>query len=187
MNINRRPIRVAAFAGAIALLLQIAHTSADGRHQRNNPLEITFTKWVTPPPVVVLGTANIPEGRLLMAGSVDGDVPGGTFVGEVLQRQPSANPAFKAGIVRLEAIYEVHDANGDHQFTALIRGGTNQTTGAALLDGVVLAGRRTGAPVHVEFHTIPGIPGVVGCVGAPAGANCLVGTIYVGRAPKGDD
>ena len=187
MNINRRHIRVAAFAGATALLLQIAHTSADGRHQQDKPLEITFTKWITPPPVVVPGTANIPEARLLMAGLVDGDVPGGTYVGEVLQRQQSVNPALKAGIAKLEAIYEVHDANGDHNFTALIRGGTNQTTGAALLDGVVLAGQRTGAPVHVEFQTITGIPGVIGCVGAPAGATCFEGTIYVGPAPKGDD
>lgn len=187
MHINRRHIRVAAFAAAVALLVQIAHISADARHQRSNPLEITFTKWVTPPPVVVPGTANIPEGRLLMAGLVDGDVPGGTFVGEILQRQQSVNPALKAGIARLEAIYEVHNANGDHNFTALIRGGTDLTTGAARLDGVVLAGRRTGAPVHVEFQTITGIPGVIGCVGAPAGATCLEGTIHVGRVPKGDD
>ena len=187
MNINRRHIRVAAFAGAIALLLQIAYLSADGTHPRNKPLEITFTKWITPPPVVVNGTANIPEGRLFMMGLVDGDVPGGTYVGEVLQRQQTVNPALKAVIAKLDAIYEVHDANGDHQLTALIRGGSNQMTGAAILDGVVLAGRRTGAPVHVEFQTITGIPGVVGCVGAPAGATCFEGTIYVGRAPKGDD
>ena len=186
MTINRRHIRVAAFAGAIALLLQIAYLSADG-HQRNKPLEITFTKWITPPPVVVNGTAGIPEGRLYMAGLVDGDVPGGTYVGEVLHRQQSANPALKSVIAKLDAIYEVHDANGDHMLTALIRGGSNQITGAAILDGVVLAGRRTGAPVHVEFETIPGVPGVVGCAGAPAGANCFEGTIYVGRAPKGDD
>jgi hypothetical protein len=97
------------------------------------------------------------------------------------------NPALKAGITKLDAIYEVHDANGNHKLTALIRGGSSLTTGEALLDGFVLAGRRTGAPVHVEFHTIMGIPGVVGCVGAPVGATCLEGTMYVGRAPKGDD
>src|SRR5918993_929401 len=101
MNINRRHISVAAFACAIALLLQIAHLGAKGRHQPNNPLEITFTKWITPPPVVVNGTAGIPEGRLFMAGLVDGDVPGGAYVGEVLHRQQTANPALKAVIAKL--------------------------------------------------------------------------------------
>jgi hypothetical protein len=180
MNINRRHIRVAAFSSAIALLLQIAPVKAEGKHE----VEITFTKWVTGRVLVGDGLGfGIQEGRALMAGSTGGDIPG-TFVGEVLQRQPSANPNLKAGIIKLEAIYEVHDVNGDHVFTALIRGGTNQATGAALLDGVVLAGWRTGADVHVQFQTIPG---TTGCVGAPSGVTCFEGTIHIGRAPKGDD
>jgi hypothetical protein len=52
-------------------------------------------------------------------------------------------------------------------------------TGAALLDGVILAGWRTGAPVHVAFDTI-----TTGCFGAPAGKTCFVGTIHVGRVPR---
>ena len=82
MKINRRHIRVAPFSGAIALLLQIAPVSAEGKHDRNRPVEITFTKWITgPATAVVLG--GITEGRLLMAGLTGGDVPG-TFAGEVL-------------------------------------------------------------------------------------------------------
>jgi hypothetical protein len=180
MEINRRHIRVAAFSIAIALLLQMAPVSAEGKRDHNRPVEITFTKWVTGvvPATVFLG---IQEGRALMAGYTGGDIPG-TFVGEVLRRQPSANPELKAAIIKLEAIYEVHDVNGDHVFTALIRGGTNAATGAALLDGVVLAGWRTGAPVHVEFET------VVGCVGGPTPTTtCYEGTIRVGRVPKGND
>jgi len=178
MNINRRHIRVAACSSAIALLLQIAPVRAEEELDRNRPVEVTFTKWVTG--LVFVPVFGVSEGRALMAGSTGGAVPG-TFVGEVLQRQPSANPALKTGIIKLEAIYEVHDLNGDHVFTALIRGGTNAATGAALLDGIVLAGWRTGAPVHVEFETI------VGCEGAPTPATpCFVGTIHVGRAPKGD-
>jgi hypothetical protein len=177
MNIYRRHIRAAAFSSAIALLLQIAPVTAKNQ-DRNVPVEITFTKWVTG--LVFVPVFGVDEGRALMEGSTGGAVPGGIFVGEVLRRQPSANPALKAGIIKLEAIYEVHDVNGNHVFTALIRGGTDAATGAALLDGVVLAGWRTGAPVHVEFETI------VGCVGAPTPAtNCFVGTIHVGRAPKG--
>ena len=181
MKINRRHIRITAFSIAMALLLQIVPVSAERKQDRNRPVEVTFTKWVTGvvPANVFLG---ITEGRALMAGLTGGAVPGGTFVGEVLQRQASANTALKTGIIKLEAIYEVHDVNGDHVFTALIRGGTNAATGAALLDGVVLAGWRTGAAVHVEFETI------VGCVGAPTPTtNCFEGTIRVGRAPKGDD
>ena len=98
------------------------------------------------------------------------------YVGELLRRQASVNPALNA-VALLEAVYEFH--HGDEFFTALIRGGSNSVTGAAQLDGVVLAGWRTGASVHVEFDRIP-----TGCVGAPAGKTCFVGTIRVGRAPR---
>jgi hypothetical protein len=158
--------RVACVVGAIALLFHVAPVTAAGDDDPNRPVQTTFTKWVTTFP--------------LMEGFWAGDLAN-KFVGEVLQRQASANPAVN-GIVRLEAIYQFHF--GDQYLTALIRGGTNSVTGAARLDGVVLAGWRIGAPVHVEFDTIPGVPGVTGCVGAPEGKTCLVGTIHVGRAPR---
>jgi hypothetical protein len=177
---NRSHIRIAALSGTIALLLHVAPAMAGQHQDRNRPVEITFSKWITGP-VFVPDNFGITEGRALMQGLTGGDIPG-TFVGEVIQAQRSANPALKVRINKLEAIYEVHDVNGDHVFTALIRGGTNLATGAALLDGFVLAGWRTGAPVHVEFDT------VVGCEGAPtATTTCFVGTIHVGRAPKGDN
>jgi len=182
MNINRSHVRIAAFSIATALLLQIAPVLAERPSDHNKPVTVTFTKWVTEV-VSVPDYFGITEGRGLMKGFTGGDIPG-TFVGEVLQGQPSANPALKTGINKLEAIYEVHDLQGNHVFTALIRGGTNRATGAALLDGVVLAGWRTGAAVHVEFQTIPG---TTGCVGAPIGVTCFQGTIHVARAPKGDD
>ena len=162
MKNSRLLARAATFACAIALVLQVAPATAG--EQRDNdansrPIRITFTKWIA--------------GYPLMRGDTGGDVPG-VFVGEVLQLQDSVNPDLNP-IRRLEAIYEVQD--GDRSFTALIRGGANRVTGAAVLDGVVLAGWRTGAPVHVEFDTIPG------CYGTPAGNPCFVGTIDVGRAP----
>jgi hypothetical protein len=155
--------RVASFVGAIALFLQVSPAMAQDPSNINRPVEITFTKWVTTFP--------------LMEGFWGGDLAN-TFVGEVLQRQVSVNPALN-GIIRLEAIYEIHD--GNRSFTALIRGGTNNVTGAARLDGVVLAGWHTGAQVHVEFDTIPA---TTGCFGAPPGKTCFVGTIYVGRIPQ---
>jgi hypothetical protein len=114
-----------------------------------------------------------------MAGITGGDVPG-TFAGEVIQGQRAANPALKALITKLEAIYEVNDYSGGHVFTALIRGGSDPT-GVAVLDGVVVAGWRAGARVHVEFKTVKG------CAAAPTpDTTCFEGTIRVGRAPKGD-
>jgi hypothetical protein len=98
----------------------------------------------------------------------------------VLQLQQSTNPALN-GIVQIEAIHEVHDADGDRLFAALIRGGINAVTVAAVLDGVVLAGWRTGAPVHVEFQTFPGVPETFGCADASEVATCFEGTIHVGR------
>ena len=70
------------------------------------------------------------------------------------------------------------DKSGDQSFTALIRGGTSGVTGAAVLDGVVLTGWRTGADVHVEFQTTSN------CAGAPDARTCFQGTIRIGRAPK---
>jgi hypothetical protein len=163
MRTMRLHPRVACFVGAVALLVQISPATAEDLLDNNRPVDVAFTKWVTTSP--------------LMEGFWGGDLAN-KYVGEVLQRQVSVNPALNS-IVRLEAIYEIQ--NGDHSFTALIRGGTNNVTGAAQLDGVVLAGWRTGARVHVEFDTIPG---TTGCFGAPAGKTCFVGTIHVGRAPR---
>ena len=141
------------------------------------PVEITFTKWVT----MVLRTDPDYDvtRRFLMAGFTGGDVPG-DFVGEVLQRQVSNDGC----IIRLEAVYEVQA--GDRSFTALIRGGTGETksgeptsvSGAALLDGVILVGWRTGAKVHVAFQT------TTNCPRAPAGT-CFQGTITI--SPDSED
>jgi hypothetical protein len=163
MKTNRVHCRVACLVGAVAVLIQISPATAEEHPDDNRPVAIAFTKWVTTFP--------------LMEGFWGGDLAN-KFVGEIFQRQVSVNPALN-GIIRLEAIYEIQD--GDRSFTALIRGGTNNVTGAAQLDGVVLAGWRTGAPVHVEFDTIPG---TTSCFGAPAGKTCFVGTIHVGRAPR---
>jgi hypothetical protein len=161
MRTVRSHSRLAGFVGAMVLLFLFAPAMAAKPDDQNRPVEVPFTKWVTTYP--------------LMEGYWGGDLAN-KYVGEVLQRQVSVNPAM-ASIVRLEAVYEIQ--NGDHSFTALIRGGANNVTGAAQLDGVVLAGWRTGALVHVEFDTLP-----AGCPGAPAGNACFVGTIHVDRAPR---
>ena len=142
----------------------------------NRPVDVTFTKWVVPAPPL---PAPQPPFALL-AGVTGGDVVG-TFVGEVLWGQTSQN-----GHVRgLEAMYEVYAADEDKSFSALIRGGQNQA-GLGQLDGVILAGWRTGARVQVVFQRYPLADPACGDAGdAPPGTPvCFVGTIHVGRAPR---
>ena len=166
--------QIAALFGAIALLLQISPVMAKDNGDNNRPVEITFTKWVVtaPPP-----PAPQPPFGLLEGFAGDGLV--GSFVGEVLWRQASLN----GHVTGLEAMYEVVDVDGDRSFTALIRGGQN-AAGAALLEGVILAGWRSGARVQVVFQRYGAIAGMPSCEGAPVNKTCFEGTIYVGRPPR---
>ena len=175
MRTNRIHTPLAGFCCAIALLLQISPALA--QNQRNNdnkegPVTITFTKWAAPAPAA----PPTPFFGLFEGFSNDGLV--GSFVAELLWRQASLN----GHVAGLEALYEVVDPNGDRSFSALIRGGSN-AAGLGLLDGVILAGWRTGARVHVEFQRYLAIPGVPSCDGAPVNKNCFVGSIHVGLAP----
>lgn len=154
------------------------------RDRRPGPVEVTFTKWRT----AVLPPSGVAT-RSLFKGFVGGDLGAGDFVAEVLNRQASTPctafdppctpgitpPTITGSIAALHAIYEVQV--GEHSFTALIQGGTNGVTGAALLDGVILAGWRTGAKVHVAFQTM------TNCADAPAGP-CFQGVIRIERAPE---
>ena len=162
--------RFAWLVGAAALLIQIAPAQATDRKDHNRPVDITFTKWgVTAP------SPPAPQPPFgLFEGFFNDGLPG-SFVAEVLWRQLSLN----GHVNGLEALYEVVD--GDRSFSALIRGGSN-AAGAARLEGVILAGWRTGARVHVEFQRHLASEG--GCVGAPLGKTCFQGIIHVGRAPR---
>ena len=179
--------RAAWFVSAIMLLLPVSTALAQGNGNSNMPIDISFTKWRT----AVVPPSGVPS-RFLFKGIVGGELGDGDFVGEVLDRKVSTPcsaldppctpgvtpPTITGSIISLQAIYEVQV--GEHSFTALIQGGTNGVTGAALLDGVILAGWRTGAPVHVEFQTIPA---ATGCEHAPLNTTCFEGTIHVGRVP----
>jgi hypothetical protein len=164
--------RVAWFVGAVALLIQISPALATDKDHNNRPVDITFTKWIVtaPPPPA----PQPPFG--LLEGFADGG-PVGSFVGEVLWRQPSLN----GHVVGLTAMYEVVD--GDRSFTALIRGGQN-VAGAAHFDGVILAGWRAGARVEVVYQRYLAIAGMPSCEDAPLNKTCFVGIIHVGRAAR---
>lgn len=171
MSTTRIQSHVAPVAIALLLLFQVspvvAGQTGGAPDNDRGRVEVTYTKWITTPLPAPL--------PWLMLGFVN-DGPVGSFVGEVLERNVSTNPLITPGITKLEAIYEVVD--GDRSFTALVQGGTNNQTGAALLEGVILAGWRTGDRVHVEFQVM------TNCLGAPLG-RCFQGTIQIG--PHGDD
>ena len=133
-----------------------AQTQASG----NDPVEVTFTKWITAYPA--------------MAGVTGGDVPG-TFAGAVLSRDPFDNGT----IVQLEARYGVIAANPAHSFVAHIEGKQNSTTREAVLNGTVTSGWLLGARVHVTYEVIVPAPGASCVPAAPLNANCFQGTIRI--------
>ena len=158
--------RIVSFASALALLLSpsIAIGQSAAVDQAR-PTTIQYTKWV-----------EVVNGARLLKGFTGGDVAG-DFSGQVLVREVSVD----GKVIRLEAEYAV---DGERSFTALLRGGTDALTGAAILDGTILAGWRTGARIHAEFVTIPAPSAFEpACPGHPAGLTCFSGTLTVGRVP----
>jgi hypothetical protein len=158
--------RIASLAAALVLVLSpaIALGQAAAADQAR-PTTIQYTKWV-----------EVVNGARLLKGFAGGDVVG-DFSGQVLVREISVD----GRVIRLEAEYAVE---GERSFTALLRGGTDAVSGAAILDGTILAGWRTGADIHAEFVTIPApSPFDPACPGHPPGLTCFSGTLSVGRIP----
>ena len=143
-----------------ALAVLPPSVNAQSAHvDRARPTVIQYSKWV-----------EVVNGVRLLKGFTGGDVVG-DFSGQVFVREVSVD----GRVIRLEAEYAV---DGERTFTALLRGGTDALTGAAILDGTILAGWRTGAHVHAEFVTIPApSPADSACPGHPAGLTCFKGTI----------
>src|SRR3954451_18216239 len=118
--------------------------------------EFTFIKWFTTYPTM---TGNTSLGA-------------STFAGTITKRVVFANGV----IVQLGAIYQVRDPSGDHSFTAEIEGSENLQTASAVLNGVVTAGWRVGAQVHVTFDVIRLC---ALATGPTAVGTCFQGTIRV--------
>jgi hypothetical protein len=169
----------------MALLLQMSSLGANendngrGDAHGNRPILVTFTKWRVNAPVVPPQFTGKARGRVA-----------GVFFAEVLQVQSTVFPSLRHSLTRLEAVYEVQTEacvlapevcgmNGDRSFTALLRGGQDAAA-SGRLDGVVLAGLRTGARVHVEFERhIPLSPNDFACEDAPIGTTCFEGTLRI--------
>ena len=182
-------------AAVMTLLLPMSAANAAGERDTDDanplgerPVTVTFTKW----------RVNVPADPTQPPFQFDGKAHGlvaGRFVAEVLQRQQAAFTALRNRLTRLEAVYEVQTEacvatpeicglDGDRSFTALIRGGQNAAA-SGRLDGVILAGWRTGAPVHVEFERrSPLTPADFACADAPINTVCFEGTLQIGSAPN---
>jgi hypothetical protein len=159
-----------------------------GNRLGDRPVTVRFTKW----------RVNVPADPAQPPFQFDGIAHGrvaGTFVAEVLQRQSTGFTKLRNPLTRLEAVYEVQTeacvatpetcgVDGDRSFTALIRGGQNAAA-SGRLNGVILAGWRTGARVRVEFERhIPFTSSDFACPDAPIGKVCFEGTLEIGSAPK---
>jgi hypothetical protein len=118
--------------------------------------EISFIKWFTTSPTM---TGNTSLGA-------------GTFAGRITKRVVFDNGV----IVQLGATYQVTDPSGDHSFTAVIEGTENLETASAVLNGVVTAGWRVGAQVHVTFDVIRQC---ALATGPSAVGTCFQGTIRI--------
>jgi len=166
MKTIRVQSRIAWLVSALVILFQISPARAGGpAHTASNErrgVNVPFTKWITEFPA--------------MAG-VAGHNDQGVFAGEVLNAKPTTI-ASVTSITWLEAVYQIEI--GHRSFTALIRGGQNNETGLAVLDGVILNGWRAGARVHVEYQVISS------CAGKPAGP-CFQGTIRVMPGSAGNE
>jgi hypothetical protein len=138
----------------------VAGVSPRTQASGGDPVEVTFTKWITAFPA--------------MAGVTGGDVPG-TFAGAILSREPFDNGT----IVQLEARYEVTGADPAHSFVAHIEGKTNNPTQKAVLNGTVIAGWLVGAQVHVTFDVIVPATGTSCVPAAPVNRTCFQGTIRI--------
>lgn len=97
-----------------------------------DPVDVTFTKWVT----------TIPD----MEGVVGGDVGAGTFVGEVLNFVPGDE------ITNIEALYHI---NGEtYAFTAHMFVWQSASTQSAEIRGVVTEGWLQGGLVQGTYTVI---------------------------------
>jgi len=192
LHVRRHALaRAAVMTLVLPMSAAIAAGQGDTDHGNqlgDRPVTVSFTKW----------RVNIPADPSQPPFQFDGIARGpvaGTFVAEVLQRQSTAFTKFRNTLTRLEAVYEVQTEaciatpeicglDGDRSFTALIRGGQDAAA-SGKLDGVILAGWRTGARVRVEFvRHVPFAPTEFACPDAPINTVCFEGTLEIGSAPN---
>jgi hypothetical protein len=119
---------------------------ADSGKASGDPIDVTFTKWVTSLP------ANPPSmAGVLMAGVVGGAVGEGDFAGKVILDDSSV-PGFWLAKARYGFIGE------RHSFTAVVNVKQNNALGTATITGHVTKGWLKGAIVTGGYKVMPTCP-----------------------------
>jgi hypothetical protein len=137
--------------------------------RKDEPIDVTFTKWVTSAPTNPSSMAGVS-----MAGVVGGAVGEGDFAGKVL-RDDSSDPDFWRALARYQFIGE------DHSFTALVFVIQNNTEGMATITGLVTKGWLKGAIVTGSYKVMPTCPiETPGNIFGEYGL-CFQGTLHLSR------
>jgi hypothetical protein len=144
----------------------LALAEAEGR---GHTVDVTFTKWVTSPPVNYPSFAGVS-----MAGVVGGAVGEGRYAGKVLSDDLSV-PGFWLAHARYEFYGE------EHSFIADVRVTENDTTSpaTAAITGIVTTGWLKGAHLTGEYTVMPLCP--IATPGNVAGTLCFQGTLHIQR------
>ena len=124
----------------------------------------SFTKWVT--------DTDFPAFPWDMDGVVGGDVGDGSFIGQVLTRDPDVA---NGQITKIVASYGFEGS--EHSFTALVEVMQINETGKAVIKGVVTDGWSEGSLVHGEYETFAVCP--IPTPGNIFGTTCFLGTIRI--------
>jgi len=154
------------FAGLIAVLvlatgITAASAQTQNRKAHAKTLELTYTKWFAP-------------GFPHMVGVVGGDIVG-QFGGAVLEAAPDGT-----GRIQLNAIYIVRVPDDPSRSLTIHVKGAQDPSGAAVLDGRVVQGWRSGARAHAQFQRISSCP-------EASGAPCFRGTIGIKQRDDDED
>ena len=142
---------------------QLALADAGGVH--GHTFDVTFTKWVTSPPAYYPSMAGVS-----MAGVVGGDVGNGRYAGVVLSDDLSVPSYWKA-----HARYEFYGKK--HSFIADVHVTQNNTTGTAVITGVVTQGWLKGSRLTGEYTVMSVCP--IATKGNVLGTLCFQGTLHI--------
>jgi len=111
-----------------------------------------------------------------MEGIVGGDVGNGVYAGEVLSDDLTQQPAYWIA----NAQYEFHGE--ENSFIADVHVVQNNSTGTAVITGVVTQGWLKGAHLTGEYTVMPSCP--IATPGNVFGTLCFQGTLHIHRGPN---
>lgn len=161
-------VLIAAFA-ALAISLSPGVASADDDRD-HRIAHVTFTKWVITVPANPPSNAGID-----IAGVAGGDVGPGRWAGKVLDDDLSV-PGFWLGHARYEFYGKKHSLIADVHVTQ------NNTTGTAVITGVVTKGWLKGSRLTGEYTVMPMCP--IPTPGNVFGTLCFQGTLDIQRGDR---